>query len=113
MSVLVTTAPTTKSADLLFSQHKQQNYVELLPPDEVARRSAPPFPKTPRRVEALVCLLQVALQAYQVLERPSSAKSPARRNPGRKATHQRKHAGLGVYGLIVERTNLGRAIHTT
>jgi transposase len=105
--VLVTTAPLTKSADLLFGYYKQQNYVELLhhqikTPLEVS----PVFLKSPRRVEALVCLLQVALQAYQVLERLYRQRVPE----DEPCTQKRMTAEsllriFQVYGLVLERNN--------
>ncbi len=115
LSVLVTTAPTTRSADLLFSQYKQQNYVELLHHQMKSPLAVSPvFLKTPRRVEALVCLLQVALQAYQVLERLYRQKvQPDETQAEKRLTSESMLRIFGVYGLIVERTNLGRVIHTT
>src|SRR5207253_2080509 len=63
LSVLLTTSPRTKSADALFTEYKQQAYVELghhqLKTPLAVR---PVFLKTPERVEALVCLLYLALQ---------------------------------------------------
>jgi transposase len=70
VSVLVTTAPLALSGDALFTEYKRQTYVErghheLKTPLAVT----PIFLKTPQRVEALVSLLFVALQAYMTLER--------------------------------------------
>jgi hypothetical protein len=67
---LVTTAPLTHSGDALFTEYKRQTYVErghheLKTPLAVT----PIFLKTPQRVEALVSLLFVALQAYMTIER--------------------------------------------
>jgi hypothetical protein len=71
LSVLVTTAaPHRYSGDALFSQYKQQNYLESLPHQwKTPLAVSPVFLKSPRRVEALVGLLPIALQAYQALER--------------------------------------------
>ena len=70
LSVLVTTAPRTQSADALFTQYKEQNYVELGHHQWKGPLAVRPvFLKTPARVEALVCLMQLALTAYQLLER--------------------------------------------
>jgi transposase len=70
LSVLVTTAPISFSADLLFTQYKEQNYLER---DHHQWKTPlavrPVFLKSPHRVEALVCLLHMALQAHQLLER--------------------------------------------
>jgi hypothetical protein len=70
LSALLTTAPREQSGDLLFTQFKQQNYVELCHHQwKTPLAVRPVFLKSPRRVEALVCLMQVALTAYQLLER--------------------------------------------
>jgi|HubBroStandDraft_4_1064222.scaffolds.fasta_scaffold55251_1 hypothetical protein len=70
ISALITTAPLTSSGDVLFTEYKRQTYVErghheLKTPLAVT----PVFLKTPQRVEALVSLLFVALQAYMTIER--------------------------------------------
>ncbi|MHB1426718.1 MAG: IS1634 family transposase [Gemmataceae bacterium] len=70
LSVLLTTAPRSQSADELFTQYKEQNYVELGHHQwKTPLAVRPVFLKTPARVEALVCLMQLALTAYQLLER--------------------------------------------
>jgi transposase len=70
LSALVTTAPQTKSADALFCEFKQQNYVERGHHEWKTPLAVNPiFLKTPLRVEALLSLLHLALQAHQVLER--------------------------------------------
>jgi transposase len=70
LSVLFTTAPMHHSADELFTKFKEQNYIELLNHQmKTPLAVRPVFLKSPCRVEALVTLLQIALQAYQVLER--------------------------------------------
>jgi Domain of unknown function (DUF4277) len=115
LSVLVTTAPITHSADLLFSQYKQQNYVETLHHQwKTPLAVSPVFLKSPRRVEALVCLLQVALQAYQVLERlyRQNALDEQSRHEKRLTT-ERMFRIFQVYGLCLERTKVGRVVHTT
>jgi transposase len=70
LAALVTTAPITASADVLFTQYKQQNYLER---DHHQWKTPlavrPVFLKSPRRVEALVCLLHIALQTQQLMER--------------------------------------------
>jgi transposase len=115
LSVLVTTAPKTESADLLFSQYKQQNYVEMLHHQwKTPLAVTPVFLKSPSRIEALVCLLQIALQAYQVLERlyrkqvlDEEARSEKR------MTTERMLRTFQVYGLYIERTPIGNVVHTT
>jgi hypothetical protein len=112
LSALVTTAPRTQSADTLFSQFKQQNYVELGHHQwKTPLAVRPVFLKSPRRVEALVCLLQVALTAYQLLERFYRQSVPA----GAAAAERRRTAESLLrefrgYGLIERRTRLGRVV---
>jgi transposase len=115
LSVLVTTAPITSSADLLFTQYKQQNYVELLHHQwKTPLAVSPVFLKSPKRVEALACLMQVALQAYQVLERlyRQSVFDEESRHEKRLTT-ERMLRIFQVYGLCTERTRVGRVVHTT
>jgi hypothetical protein len=115
LAVLVTTAPRTQSAAALFTQFKEQNDVELSHQQgksPVAVR--PVFPKSPRRVEALVCLMQGALTASQLRERfyrPSVAAGAARAEQRRTAESlRRKFRGSG---LIERRTRLGRVVPAT
>lgn len=115
LAVLVTTASIEQSADLLFGFYKQQNYVELLHHQwKTPLAVSPVFLKSPRRVEALVCLLQVALQAYQVLERRyrQSVDAEAATSEQR-LTSERLLRCFAVYGLVVERSALGRVVHAT
>jgi hypothetical protein len=70
ISVLVTNAPTTWSADALFTQYKRQCYVERMHHQLKSPLAVSPvFLKTPRRVEALIHLLSLALIAQQTAER--------------------------------------------
>ena len=113
--MLVTTAVITQSADLLFSQFKQQNYVELGHHQwKTPLAVRPVFLKSPTRVEALVCLMQVALTAYQILERLYRQRVPEDAAPSE--LHRTTESLLRVfrgYGLIERRTQLGRAVHAT
>jgi hypothetical protein len=115
LSVLVTTAPRAQSADALFTQFKQQNYVELGHHQwKTPLAVRPVFQKSPRRVEALVCLLQLALTAYQLLERFYRRSVP----DGAKAAERRRTAeGLlrefRSYGLIERQTRWGRVVQAT
>jgi hypothetical protein len=115
LAVLVTTAPRTLSADLLFSQYKQQNYVELLHhQSKTPLAVSPVFLKSPRRVEALVCLLEIALQAYQVLERLYRQRVAPEEPAGEaRLTAERMLRIFAVYGLLVTHTTVGRVVHTT
>jgi transposase len=115
LSILVTTASNTQSADLLFSQYKQQNYIEMLHHQwKTPLAVSPVFLKSPLRVEALVCLLQIALQAYQVMERlyRRSVLDEESQNEKRLTT-ERMLRIFQVYGLCIERTRIGRVVHTT
>lgn len=70
LAALVTTAPQTTSGDALFTIYKQQAYIERSHHEyKTPLAVAPVFLKSPRRVEALVCLLMLALQFRQVVER--------------------------------------------
>ncbi len=70
LSVLLTTAARTDSADYLFSLFKQQNEVELAHHQWKTPLAVHPiFLKNPRRVEALVHLLLIALTAYYLIQR--------------------------------------------
>jgi transposase len=114
-AALVTTAPRTTSADQLFSQFKQQNYVELVHHQwKTPLAVRPVFLKSPQRVEALVCLLQVALTAYQLLERLYRQSV----TPGATAAEQRKTSEsllrqFHTYGLLVCQTAVGRVVYAT
>jgi hypothetical protein len=115
LAVLVTTAAITRSADLLFSHFKQQNYVELLHHQwKTPLAVSPVFLKSPRRVEALACLLQIALQFYQVLERLYRQSVPAEAPVSeQRLTTERLLRIFSVYGLLVTRTACGRVVQTT
>jgi transposase len=114
-SALVTTAPYTRSADELFRQFKLQNYLELLHHQwKTPLAVRPVFLKSPKRVEALLCLLQLALTAYQLLERlyrqqvASDAPFTEQRMTSESLLRQ-----FRVYGLIVCRSPLGRVVYAT
>ena len=66
----LTTAPLTRSADTLFTEFKQQCYVEQGHHQwKTPLAVRPLFLKSPERVEALVYLLKIALTAYHLLQR--------------------------------------------
>jgi hypothetical protein len=115
LSVLFTTAPMHYSGDTLFTQFKEQNYIELLHHQmKTPLAVRPVFLKSPHRVEALVTLLQMALQAYQVLERryrqtvPEEAPASEQRLTAETLLRQ-----FRVYGCIVTSEKVGRVIHAT
>jgi hypothetical protein len=115
LSVLVTTAPRTQSADSLFTYYKEQNYVELGHHQwKTPLRVRPVFLKSPQRVEALVCLMQIALTAYHLLERFYRLSVPA----GAPVAEQRLTSESLLrefqgYGLIARRCRLGRVVQAT
>jgi Domain of unknown function (DUF4277)/Transposase DDE domain len=117
LSVLVTTAkPQRYSADELFTKYKQQNYVETLHHQwKTPIAVTPVFLKTPQRVEALVCLLEIALQAYQTLERlyRQSVLQTDATVAEKRMTAENLLRIFQVYGLLISRTAVGRVVHTT
>lgn len=114
-AALVTTAPRNRSADELFTQFKQQNYLELLHHQwKTPLAVRPVFLKSPQRVEALLCLLQLALTAYQLLERlyRQSVAADAAVTEQR-MTSESLLRQFQVYGLIVQRCSVGRVVYAT
>src|SRR5215831_6060277 len=112
LSVLFTTAPLHHSADELFTKFKEQNYIELLHHQmKTPLAVRPVFLKSPQRVEALVSLLQIALQVYQVLERryrqtvPEAAPASEQRMTAEALLRQ-----FRVYGCIVTLELVGRVV---
>jgi transposase len=115
LSVLVTTAPLTDSGDSLFTKFKEQNFLESGHHQfKTPLAVSPVFLKSPRRVEALVCLLQIALQAYQMLERlyrqslPKDAPIQEKRT-----TAETLLRAFEVHGVFTRQTPIGRIIHST
>jgi transposase len=112
LSVLLTTSPPTKSGDTLFTEYKQQAYVELghhqwKTPLEVR----PLFLKSPQRVEALLCLMYLALQAYQMLERSYRHNTPAEAPKAeRRMTAEQLLRAFAVAGIIVAQANVGQLL---
>jgi hypothetical protein len=115
LSVLFTTAPLLRSADELSSDFKGQNAIELLHHQSKTPLAVRPvFLKSPQRVEALVSLLQVALQVYQVLERryrqTVAAEAPVSE---RQMTAESLLRHFRVYGLVLRREAVGRVVQAT
>ncbi len=115
LSALLTTAPRQQSGDALFTQYKQQNYVELGHHQwKTPLAVRPVFLKSPKRVEALVCLMQLALTAYQMLERFYRQSVAAEAAPSeRQRTTESLLRLFRGYGLIERATRLGRVVHAT
>lgn len=115
LAALLTTAPREQSADLLFTQFKQQNYVELGHHQwKTPLAVRPVFLKSPRRVEALLCLMSIALTAYQLLERLYRQSVGEGAEPAE--LHRTTESLLGAfrgYGLIVRRSQYGRVVHAS
>jgi transposase len=115
LAALLTTAPREQSGDSLFTEYKQQNYVELGHHQwKTPLAVRPVFLKSVRRVEALVCLMQVALTAYQMLERFYRQSVPE--NAAASELHKTTETLLRLfrgYGLIERTTRFGRAVHAT
>ncbi len=115
LSVLVTTAPREQSADALFTQYKEQNYLELSHHQwKTPLAVRPVFLKSPRRVEALVCLMQIALTAYQLLERFYRLRVPAEAAAAeQRRTSESLLREFRSYGLIAQQTRLGLVVQAT
>jgi transposase len=115
LSALVTTAEPQHSGDSLFSQFKQQNYVELVHHQwKTPLAVRPVFLKSTRRVEALVCLMQIALTAYQLLERLYRQSVPEEANATElHRTTESLLRAFRSYGLIERRCRQGRVVHAT
>ena len=115
LAVLVTTASIMHSADRLFYMYKEQNYVELLHHQwKTPLAVSPVFLKSPRRVEALVCLLQLALQTYQVLERFYRQRvADDAAQPEQRMTTEQLLRTFQVYGLLVRDCACGRVVQAT
>jgi transposase len=112
-SALFTTAPLTLSADTLFTQFKQQCYVEQAHHQwKTPLAVRPIFLKSPQRVEALIYLLKIALTAYHLLQRlyrqavPVDAPSAEKR-----LTTESIVRAFRLCPLCKEQTHLGCVIH--
>lgn len=115
LSAMVTTAPITTSANELFTQYKEQNYLER---DHHQWKTPlavrPVFLKSPCRVEALVCLLHIALQTHQLLERLYRQRMPATAPTSeRRCTAETLLRDFKVCGVLVDRTAIGPVVHAT
>lgn len=110
--VLVTTAPLCYRADALFTEYKRQTYSErghheLKTPVAVT----PVFLKTPRRVEALISLLFVALQAYMTLERLYRQRAARDARPSeQRMTAEKILRAFRVCGVTVHQRTYGELV---
>src|SRR5262249_22250361 len=98
-----------------FGQFKGQNYLELLHHQwKTPLAVRPVFLKSPRRGEGLGCLLQLALQGYQGLERRYRQTLGAGADPeGRHRTAEGLVRRVQGYGVIVAASPVGRVVHAT
>jgi transposase len=109
---LVTTAPLRYSGDELFTEYKRQTYVERGHHEfKTPLAVTPVFLKTPQRVEALVALLFVALQAYMTLERRYRQSVAANAPPQeQRMTAERILRKFRVCGITVHEQPYGELI---
>jgi transposase len=114
-SVLVTTVPRTQSADLLFGKYKEQSYSELANHELKTPLAVHPiFLKSPRRVEALVFLMMLALTLYFLIQRIYRQSVPEDAPPKeQRTTTQTILRAFNTYTLIIQRTRLGREVQPT
>jgi hypothetical protein len=115
LSALLTTCPLTKSGDTLFTEYKQQAYVELGHHQwKTPLAVRPVFLKSPQRVEALLCVLYLALQAYQMLERTYRQHTPASAPKAeRQMTAEQLLRAFAVTGILAEQAPIGQLVHPT
>jgi transposase len=116
ISVLVTTVPPSQaSADVLFTKFKQQNHCELANHQWKTPLAVHPiFLKSPRRVEALVFLMMIALTAYYLLQRMYRQTVPAGASiKQRRTTTETILRAFSKYTLILQRSRYGRIVYPT
>jgi transposase len=114
-SLLVTTTPREQSADLVFTKYKQQGYAELANHEfKTPLAVHPVFLKSPRRVEALVFLMMIALTAYFLLQRMYRKSLPAKATPKEhRTTTQTLLRAFSSYMLLIHHSRLGREVQPT
>jgi transposase len=115
LSVLVTTAPRTQSADALFGQFKEQNLVEQAHHQwKTPLAVHPVFLHTPKRVEALVYLLLIALMAYDLLQRRYRQAVPEDATVAeQRTTTETLLKSFQTYTLVLRRHSPGRVVQPT
>jgi hypothetical protein len=112
-SALLTTAPLTRSADALFTEFKQQCYVEQGHHQwKTPLAVRPLFLKSPQRVEALVYLLKIALTAYHLVQRLYRQAVPDNAlHAEKRLTTESIFRAFRVCPLVKEATPLGCVVH--
>ena len=111
----MTTAARTESGDRLFTEFKQQNEVELAHHQwKTPLAVHPVFLKNPRRVEALVHLLLIALMAYYLIQRLYRQQvEPDAPQTEKRTTTETILRAFQNYTLWLEHHPCGRLVHTT
>jgi transposase len=112
-SALLSTAPLAQSGDLLFSQFKQQCYLEDSHHQwKTPLAVRPLFLKSPQRIEALVYLLQITLTAYQLLQRCYRQAVPEDAPLAEKRfTTERLARAFSYCPLFTEKMPMGCVVH--
>jgi hypothetical protein len=112
-SALLTTAPLTRSADTLFTEFKQQCYVEQAHHQwKTPLAVRPLFLKSPERIEALVYLLKIALTAYHLVQRLyRQAVADDAPVTEKRMTTESIWRAFRVCPLVKEATPLGFVVH--
>ena len=95
----MTTTPRVQSADLVFSKYKQQGYSELANHEfKTPLAVHPVFLKSPRRVEALVFLMMIALT--RLLSAPADVpQEPACQGLAQRASHHDPNTAASLLQL--------------
>jgi transposase len=114
-SVLVSTAPRSQSADVLFRKYKEQNYAEQV--NHVFKTPLavhPVFLKSPQRVEALVFVLLIVLMVYYVLQRLYRQTVPVEASLAeQRTTTQTILRAFANYTLLIHHSREGREVQPT
>jgi len=114
-SALVTTAPHTQSADLVFTKYKHQCYSELANHEFKTPLAVHPlFLKSPRRVEALVFLMMITLTLYFLIQRIYRQNVPEDASPKQcRTTTETILRAFSNYALIIHHSRIGREVQPT
>ena len=113
ISVMVTTAPTTDSADQLFTQYKKQCYVERMHHQlKTPLAVSPVFLKTPQRVEALIHMLMLGLVAQQAAERVYRQRESAATATRDRTTADRLWEAFRSCSVLLHEESCGTVVRT-
>lgn len=113
-SVVVSTA-TGLATDEIFTKYKQQCFSELANHEfKTPLAVHPVFLKSVHRVEALVCLMLIALMVYFLLQRCYRQTVPADASPKEKlTTAETILRAFSSYAVLVHKTKLGCEVQPT